>query len=370
MSSLLLNLLVNLSLAPSIFRPCSPIPHQFPPLSPSPWTDKSQQLCSRPQVTAADGQALKQLRISLQQIAALLREESRTPAPHLCLNFAASAQIYSVIARAASTSQNEAVIREAITVFSILVDSEEEDFMASTVFARSLIRFTLRVTATASIGDDSETDLIEVLFGVAAKLRVQPVILPVWFRATSRPQQDESVERDKKDFAGTTQKDDFPLCYLLIDRIHHEGRIGDFARTGLLYVFEAVSYSPELEDWIIGSDLPTLMASGLGALYSQLSRELSLRHQNEHLPLMLAMSDYADLPQSMPGAENIFSATHANHVSTFLSHLAFWQDCLEHCKSEDVKQTLLDHFRVLFLQQLLCVYSYLATTFIALLITT
>lgn len=180
---------------------------------------------------------------------------------------------------------------------------------------------------------------------------MEPDILPVWFKPTSRPPDHESRARSKS-FVGATQKEDFPLCYQLIDRIHHEGRIGDFARTGLLYLFDAVSHSPDLKEWIISSDLPTLMASGLGALYSQLSRELSIRHPSEHLPIMLALSDYDDL-QPAATAENIFSQSHANHVSTFLSHLAFWQDVLEHCNSNDVKQTLLDHFQILFLQQLL-----------------
>ena len=41
------------------------------------------------------------------------------------------------------------------------------------------------------------------------------------------------------------------------------------------------------------SDLPTLMASGLGALHSQLSRELTVLHSNATLPPVLAMSDYS-----------------------------------------------------------------------------
>ena len=313
---------------------------------------QAQQICSRSQSKPSSGQTLDQLRLSLQRITAILREESRTPAPHLCLSFAASSQIYSVIARAASASKHETVIREAIAVFGILVDCEEEDFLVSPVFSKALMRFVARVTESASIGDDTEAELIEVLFGVAAKIRVEPEILPVWFNTGPRPRELGLVAKENTTFAGDTQKHDFPLCYLLIDRIHHEGRTGDFARTGLLYIFEAVSKSPDLEDWIIRSDLPTLMASGLGALYSQLSRELSIRHQPQHLPLMLALSDYVD-SKPILSAENIFSPTHANHISTFLSHLAFWQDVLEHCKSDSVKGTLLDHFQILFLQQLL-----------------
>lgn len=40
-------------------------------------------------------------------------------------------------------------------------------------------------------------------------------------------------------------------------------------------------------------------------------------------------------------------------VNAFLSYLAFWQDTLNHCSSAEVADTLLDHFQVLFVQQLL-----------------
>lgn len=94
------------------------------------------------------------------------------------------------------------------------------------------------------------------------------------------------------------------------------------------------------------------MASGLGALYSQLSRELSLLHPDPTLPAVLAMSDYSTT-HSQATAESAFSESHKRDMSTFLSSLAFWQDVLDHCHSADVKQTLLDHFQILFLQQLL-----------------
>lgn len=309
------------------------------------------QLCGRPQTLASHAPALDQLYSSLQTINALLAEESRSPAPHLCLNFTQSSQIYSVVARAASTSRDARLVRQTVLLFSLLLESEDEDFVASPTFAKSFMRFALRVidNNSAGYGEDIEADVVELLFAVVAKIRIQPNILSVWFSSSAN--KDDS-QKPSDHFAGQTQKDDFPLCYLLIDRIHHDGRIGDFARTGLLYIFEAISNSTHLEDWIIESDLPTLMASGLGALYSQLSRELSILHDQDRLPMILALSDYIDA-QQISSTENIFSPTHATHMATFLSHLAFWQDVLEHCKSESVKTTLLDHFRVLFLQQLL-----------------
>lgn len=116
--------------------------------------------------------------------------------------------------------------------------------------------------------------LVELLFGIANNIRLQPVILPAWFvpRATLIPRDGESQASSGTEFAGATRKDEFPLFYLLVDYVHSEGRAGDFARTGLLYLIETASRSKNLEKWLIESDLATLMATGLGALYSQLGQ--------------------------------------------------------------------------------------------------
>jgi len=267
-------------------------------------------------------------------------------------------------------AQNETVIREAVAVFGALIDSEEEEFLANPGFAMSLMMFVERTSGSGNlfVGEDTEGEIVELLFGIAAKIRLQPEILPIWF--IKRDNNKRGGSSKSNDFVGVTSKEDFPLCYQLIDHVHHEGRIGDFARTGLLYIFESASKSPELEHWIVESDLPTLMASGLGALYSQLSRsepdvpytlvvltmnrKLSILHPVEELPIILRLSDYKELRAPLE-AENIFSAHLQAHLDTFLSYLAFWQDVLEHCRSLDVRHTLLDHLQVLFLQQLLCV---------------
>lgn len=313
-----------------------------------------QQLCNRPRNISKELVTLDELRKLFDRLSQLIREESRAPAPHLCLQYAASNQIYVTVTRAAIVSHNEALIHSTITLLATLVDSEEEDFLSSQPFAKSLMRLVTRVVDTGNIllELDTETAILELLFTVAAKIRLQPAILPVWFASSAKPELDYANVKEKKGFVGISQKDDFPLCYLLIDRVHHDGRIGDFARTGLLYIFEATGRSVDLENWVISSDLPTLMASGLGALYSQLSRELSILHPDATLPAVLAMSDYSTThPRAT--AESAFSDRHKSHMTTFLSYLAFWQDVLDHCRSPEVKQTLLDHFQILFLQQLL-----------------
>ncbi|KAL1626331.1 hypothetical protein SLS56_006915 [Neofusicoccum ribis] len=304
---------------------------------------------------AGDWGALDSLRSHFQRMTAILNEESRSPAPHLCLSFAASSQIFSAISKIAATSHNEALVREAVGFFSALIDSEEEDFLANERFAEALMNFISKIASSQSglvVGEDTDADIVELLFGIAAKIRLEPELLPVWFSSRGKVDSDGGMVQ-QVGFAGIIRKEDFPLCYQLIDHVHHEGRIGDFARTGLLYIFETASKSADLEQWIVESDLATLMASGLGALYSQLSRKLSIIHPKDDLPIILQLSDYPEIDKSINEAENVFSEDFKIHMETFLSYLAFWQDVLEHCRSRDVRQTLIDHFQVLFLQQLL-----------------
>ncbi|KAF1831479.1 hypothetical protein BDW02DRAFT_632823 [Decorospora gaudefroyi] len=302
---------------------------------------------------ASDREALGNIRRGFQSLTTILNDESRSPAPHMCLQFAAASQIYTAISKIAATAHDEGTVRDAVAFYNALIDSEEEDFLENDVFAASLMNFVDRTIGSSSmgIGEDIEADIVELLFGIAAKIRLQPEILHVWFTTTSADSE-RRLANQKTDFAGVTQKEDFPLCYQLIDHVHHEGRIGDFARTGLLYIFESASRSMDLEQWIVNSDLPTLMATGLGALYSQMSRKLSILHPAHDMPPILLLSDYTDM-QPNPQAENFFTPDFQSHLVTFLSYLTFWQDVLEHCRSVDVRITLIDHFQALFLQQLL-----------------
>ena len=236
-------------------------------------------------------------------------------------------------------------------------------------FADALIGFISNVSTTGPlmVSVDTEARIVEVLFGIAAKLRLQPSILPNWFRpkalAEGRLKEQDFVRTSNK-----TYKDEFALFFLTLDYVHHDGRIGDFARTGLLYIVESATHSELLERWLVESDLATLMASGLGALYSQLSRyslitvnllkntkmdrKLVVSFTENSVPAMVAFSEH---PHSLLSSETekTTSQDFQAHLATFLSYLVFWQDVLEHCSSSDVKQTLLDHFKYLFLQQLL-----------------
>lgn len=221
-------------------------------------------------------------------------------------------------------------------LFNTLIEAEVDGVIDDRQFARCVVDIVRRA---GYAGDEGEGRLVELVFGIANNVRLRPGILDAWF--APKP----STDVEESEFAGATRKDDFPLFYLLVDYVHREGRTGDFARTGMLYIIEAASRSDDLERWLIESDLATLMATGLGAQYSQLSRS-SISAVEGDVPYIVALSDHADLPIAMQPQSD-------ESVSAFLTYLLFWQDAIDYCKSAVVNDTLLDHFQVLFLEQLL-----------------
>ncbi|EEQ87360.1 uncharacterized protein BDCG_02480 [Blastomyces dermatitidis ER-3] len=293
--------------------------------------------------TSGEAASILQVRNCLERLNSVLNDESRGPAPHPCHTFAATSQVYLTVTKLALSSCDPGVISNAAVLFNTLIDAEVDGIVDNRVFARALVDLVRRA---GSAGEEGEGRLVELLFGVANNIRLRPAILPAWFFPKEHGNQGPEPVETGKEFAGATRKDDFPFFYLLIDYVHHEGRSGDFARTGLLYIIETASRSKELERWLIESDLATLMATGLGALYSQLNRKLLFLKDDESIPHIVALSDYAPV-------ETAARPKLGAHMDAFLSYLLFWQDTIDHCKSAEVNDTLLDHFQVLFLQQLL-----------------
>lgn len=117
-------------------------------------------------------------------------------------------------------------------MFSTLVDTEEEEFLGNDEFAKCLITLVQRVTGSGQniVGAEIEADVVELLFGITAKIRLQPQLLSAWFSSNPKLVVNGGASGQKSKFVGLTQKEDFPLCYELLEHVHHEGRVGDFAR--------------------------------------------------------------------------------------------------------------------------------------------
>ncbi|KAL6235307.1 hypothetical protein BDW75DRAFT_209837 [Aspergillus navahoensis] len=299
-----------------------------------------QQIWRSSNSTAAEQAAIVHARNCIERLNSVLSNESRGPAPHPCLAYAASSQIFVTVTKLALSSHDEAMLRSATILFNTLIDSEVDGVVDNRLFARALVDLVRRADKKSA---DIEGRLVELLFGVANNIRLQPNILPAWFAPRT---DDEDQSTGSVEFAGTMRTDDFPLFYLLVEWVHHAGRAGDFARTGLLYLIETASRSKDLERWLIESDLATLMATGLGALYSQLGSLGSSLDVEPEVPHIISHSDHAQQETALPPALGA-------SMDSFMAYLLFWQDTIDHCKSAEVVATLLDHFQVLFLEQLL-----------------
>ncbi|KAL3439315.1 Retinoic acid induced 16-like protein-domain-containing protein [Aspergillus tetrazonus] len=299
-----------------------------------------QQIWRSSNSTAAEQAAIVHARHCIERLNSVLSDESRGPAPHPCLAYAASSQIFVTVTKLALSSYDEAMLRSATVLFNTLIDSEVDGVVDNRLFARALVDLVRRADKKSA---DIEGRLVELLFGVANNIRLQPNILPAWFAPRT---DDEEQSTGSVEFAGTMRTDDFPLFYLLVEWVHHAGRAGDFARTGLLYLIETASRSKDLERWLIESDLATLMATGLGALYSQLGSLGSSLDVEPVVPHVISHSDHAQQETALPPALGA-------SMDSFMAYLLFWQDTIDHCKSAEVVATLLDHFQVLFLEQLL-----------------
>ncbi|MCJ1478172.1 hypothetical protein MMC13_006848 [Lambiella insularis] len=292
----------------------------------------------------------------LRRMSELLGHDTQGATPHLCVTFAATSRLLVIVSRVASAFQDDGITHAALAICSFLIDSEEEAFLEDRSFANVLPDFakTIFDAAPEVIDTTAQNLMLEVLFGIAARIRIQPEILPIWFR----PKIYESPDfiDDETSNSGSSDSNrgskDFPLFYLLLHYVPAEGRAGEFARLGLLYIIESAARSERLEKWLVESDMASFLASSLGALYSQLSRNLAMTfHQDEEPPILC----FSDRPQEPPATSvtETTSFEYQAHLTTFLSSLLFWQDLLEHCTSSDVNLTLLDHFQFLFLRQLL-----------------
>lgn len=197
-----------------------------------------------------------------------------------------------------------------------LIAKNEDLVIGLTSFLQSLITYDIL---------DSQRQLVlgRLLLEMASLMKIYDGLLLKWFKIIEKlggaPEQlspGRISNRNKAVF-----RREFPLLYLLVKNAHNDTQLGDYARTGLLYLIGIISKSTELVNWAINSDLAALMVSSLGALYSQISRGDSLDTNNKHI---------------------------------FFTYLLFWQDLLSvSVDSHQFEKYLVMHFDFSFVRQLL-----------------
>ncbi|KAL1919808.1 uncharacterized protein VTP21DRAFT_1739 [Calcarisporiella thermophila] len=146
---------------------------------------------------------------------------------------------------------------------------------------------------------------------------------------------------------------EFLLFSYLLKFVHREGRAGDFARTGLLFLVEMATGA--LGEFILESDFVTILAAGLGALYSQLPRKLVVTQVADGDPAHFLLASDND-PSSQPGGIGVELSSNPDfqtQLDSFQKLLEFCQDVLTRCPNTDISLALLRNVKKLFLQNIL-----------------
>lgn len=163
----------------------------------------------------------------------------------------------------------------------------------------------------------------------------------------------------------TSDKPDYEclLFSYLLQFIHREGKSGDYARTGLLFLLEICSGN--FRDYILyHSDLCQILAAGLGALYSQLPRKLLVRSTETDfanrkwfatLPLLVTRTSSLECDSGLDLDEFEVSSSSAfkTLIDSFLKTTEFCQDVLQRCPSRAICMTLLSDIQSFFMENIL-----------------
>ncbi|KAJ1967799.1 hypothetical protein IWQ62_001631 [Dispira parvispora] len=201
--------------------------------------------------------------------------------------------------------------------------------------------------------------------------------------------------------AAAPKEFEFLLFTYLLQFIHKEGKVGDYARTGLLFLVE-LSHDSDLCQFILrSSDLSTILSASMGALYSQLPRRLMVAYDENllaptktedshgssypNVPAVattagmfaaasaditgntqaspdfttlagrasLGEHDDTTLDTSMDAMESTTSPEFHQVMVSFLKLVEFYQDVLDRCPNPTLHRSLLYHFQTHFLETVL-----------------
>lgn len=223
-----------------------------------------------------------------------------------------------------------------------------------------------------------EQSLADFLLCLASLMRRTPRLLVSWFEIIEAfcgapvlqkkedpinefSEEEEEEEQNKKDSKNQKAKSvnsdvqynrEFPMFYLLLEYIHHGGKVGEVSRTALLYLMEVASTYKPITQWVIDSDLGGFMASGLGALYSQLCRAMSKEGSINHSEITFEQMTNEEKEIKLDSDNNSINSN--QDLKTFLSYFLFWQDIMGFCNDiDDLADHLVYNFDALFVRQLL-----------------
>lgn len=256
---------------------------------------------------------------------------------------------------------------EAIRMIANMVDLLDDRFLVHNAVHKPTVRLLRFCVLDDRQSEMYSDDLVDLMYIICSKIHGFPALLNIFFHDKhwlTTPQKNNThhpLDSDQQPKEPERPPEyEFLLFTYLLRFVHREGRSGDFARTGLLFLMEMAT--DQLGDFILGSDFATIMAAGLGALYSQLPRKLMVRDEDGAIysnPTTFILGQYTTetLPQvQFPlgiGMEYSSSTEFRFQLDSFLKLLEFCQDVLTRCPNADICLCLLNNVRTIFLENIL-----------------
>ncbi|KAF9312704.1 hypothetical protein BG003_006013 [Podila horticola] len=346
----------------------------------------------------------------------LVDEESRlddvTGTTGVCMEYLLKNDVLGKLVNNSEADQPRGIIGETIRTIAGMINLLDDRFLVHNAVHKPTVKL-LRTCASGSEpqGESYHEDLVDLMYILCSKIHGYPELLNIFFHdkqwltvpqraAANRLQKNkETMELLKKqlgqsasatdavndvsmddaqqqtedapfspkstsegspDSPGTnkspTKTDyEFLLFTYLSKFVHLEGKAGDFARTGLLFLMELATGS--LGEYILDSEFTSLVSAGVGALYSQLPRKLLVRGGPSTINSMVGTLNDRAPPEATPSRRaNIELSTSTDFQSrldAFLKLLEFCQDVMMRCPNSEIVAALLVTFKTVFLENIL-----------------
>ncbi|CAO3646835.1 unnamed protein product [Cunninghamella echinulata] len=280
------------------------------------------------------------------------------------------------------TDYPEGIRGEAIRTIASMVDLLDDRFLVHNAVHKPTIKLLRYCVLDDRQSDTYHEDLVDLMYIICSKIHGFPALLNIffhdkqWLTTPQKAYQHDTTAASTKnigllvDQANTTTHHnnsnnnsdkkkkpeyEFLLFTYLLRFVHREGRSGDFARTGLLFLMEMATN--QLGDFILGSDFATIMAAGLGALYSQLPRKLVIKDDAEFStsPATFLLGQDLD-PRANPSGMGVGYSNSDDfklQLDSFLKLFEFCQDVLLRCPNAEISRSLLQNIRSIFLTNIL-----------------
>ncbi|KAI8992055.1 Retinoic acid induced 16-like protein-domain-containing protein [Mycotypha africana] len=337
---------------------------------------------------------------TLRQMADLLvdeeaREDENTTGP--CMEYFLKNSILQYLVDAAEKEDYPIGLRgEIIQIVASMINCLNDRFLVHNAVHTPIVKL-LRFCVLQDDQKGMYTDeLVDLMYAICSKIQGYPALLNIFFfdknwlttpqkkkHAFPKSSIDEKTEAVNKPHSngckeaaavddgmlqqcpslfGTSRPPDyeFLLFTYLLRFAHCEGKTGDYARTGLLFIIEMAK--GQLGDFILSSDFTTVLAAGLGALYSQLPRKLIVNGKMDDIYTNVTsylLSQQFDSngnntnnPKSI-GAEDSNSFVFRCQLDSFLKTLEFCQDVISRCPNANICRSLLKDVRSVFLENIL-----------------